>query len=29
MKTYKAKDFLGQKVPLSKKDIDTEYSVLE
>jgi len=29
MRTYKAKDFLNQKVPISKKDIDTEYSVLE
>ena len=29
MRTYKAKDFLSQKVPISKKDIDMEYSVLE
>ena len=29
MRTYKVKDFTGQKVPISKKDIDTEYNVLD
>jgi protein tyrosine phosphatase len=29
MQTLKVSDFIGQKVPISKKDIDTEYDVLE
>ena len=29
MKTFKVSEFLGSKVPISKKEIDMEYSVLE
>jgi len=29
MQTFKVSDFLGSKIPIAKKDIETEYGVLE